>query len=450
MLDYRYYRKRIVETFKFIIPCDKKILFFGSLDGSILNSLHPYIGVGIEENKRLIDLSKKNYPNFIFLNSVDKIKNKQKFDYIIFHGSLGQAKDFMMILRKVQKFCYPSTRIVVYQHNHIWQDIILFAEKNKWKRNEVVQNWLSVNDASVYLRSSGFETTRIFRSTLFPLYTFGVGPLINFIATLIPFLDFLKLDQYILARPLPEIFSKHILPKSLTICITVKNEKNNIKNIITALPTVCKNQEILFVEGHSTDGTKNEIEKMMKSYPKKNIRLIIQPGKGQGDAIRVGFRKAKGEIIILYEGDGTSDPKDLIYFYEAMRLGRFEFIEGSRFVYPLESKAMPFINKLGNIFFAKWFSFILDQRTTDVLSGIKAILKRDYINLYERWGFLKLADPFGDFELLYGSARLGLKIGEIPMRYYPRTYGSSKTNVLKHGLYLLKMAAKGYLIFRGY
>lgn len=450
MLDYRYYRQRIVKTLQFIVLPEKKILFFGSLDGSMLSSLSPRVGVGIEENKTLVALARKKYPSLTFGVSLDVIKTKQKFDYIILYDSLGLTSDIMTILREIQKFCHPSTRIVVYQHNHIWQGIISFAEKANWKRREAVQNWLSIDDVSIYLRGSGFETTRVFRRTLFPIRAFGIGPFINQVAIFIPLLDFLKLDQYIVARPLPELFPKTHFPQSLTICITVKNEKDNIKKIVKALPTVCSNQEILFVEGNSTDGTREEIENMMQRYPPKNIRLIIQPGKGQGDAIRAGFRGAKGEIIILYEGDGTSDPGDLIYFYEAMHQGRFELIEGSRLVYPLESKAMPFINKLGNIFFAKWFSFILAQRTTDILSGIKAIVKRDYNNLYKRWGFLELDDPFGDFELLYGAARLGLKIGEIPTRYYPRTYGSSKTNVFRHGLYLLKMAIKGYLIFRGY
>ena len=153
-------------------------------------------------------------------------------------------------------------------------------------------------------------------------------------------------------------------------------------------------------------------------------------------------------LIIIYEGDGTSDPGDIAYFYQAMKSGRFEFIEGTRFVYPKDNRAMPIINQLGNIFFAKWFSFFLGQRTNDVLSGIKSILKRDYDLLYKRWGFLGFTDPFGDFELLYGAARTGLKIGEIPIRYYPRTYGETKTKLLIHGFYLLKMAAKGYLIFR--
>ena len=109
---------------------------------------------------------------------------------------------------------------------------------------------------------------------------------------------------------------------------------------------------------------------------------------------------------------------------------------------------MPLLKQIGNIFFAKWFSFFLGQRSTDVLSGIKAISKRNYESLYQNWGFLGIADLFGDFELLYGSARLGLKFGEIPMRYYPRVYGKSHSRILTHGLFLIKMAIKGYWVFR--
>ena len=448
MLDYRYYRERIIQTLQFIVPAHKKVLFVGSLDGTMLASLSPSVGVGVEENESFIDQAAKKYPKFTFIHQSGVAKLSGKFDFIILHGSLGQAKDLVMLLKQLQKLCHPSTRIVVYQHNHLWQWAISFIEKMGWKRQEDTQSWLSVADLSVYLVGCGFESTRIFRRTLLPLFAFGLGPAVNFVATVVPIFDFLKLDQYILARPLPELFPRDTKSPGLTICITVRNEKENIEPIVKALPVVCPEQEILFVEGHSTDGTREEIERIAKKYPRKNVRVIGQPGKGQGDAIRVGFKDAKGDIVILYEGDGTSNPGDLPYFYEAMQKGRFEFIEGSRFVYPLSSEAMPFLNKLGNIFFARWFSFFLGQRTTDILSGIKAIQRHDYVNLYERWSFLGLDDPFGDFELLYGAARMGLRIGEIPMRYYPRVYGASKTNVIKHGLYLLRMAMKGYLIFR--
>lgn len=447
--SHSYYHSCVAKTFNFIVPPNKKILFFGCLDGTLLANLSPSVGIGLEIDEKLVKRGLKKYPKLQLINlPYEKYRPKEKFDFIILNGALGQSKDLMSLLKALQPACHPSTRILVYQHNHLWQWFLEIAESLKIKRNEGIRNWLSIGDTSVYLSGSGFEVTRVFKRTIFPTMAFGLGPLFNFLSIIFPFIDFLKLDQYLIARPLPELFSPQNQPKSLTICITVRNEKENIEGIVKNIPIICPDQEILFVEGHSTDGTKEEIERMIKRYPNKHIWVMGQPGKGQGDAIRVGFKAAKGDIIILYEGDGTSDPGDLIYFYEALKQGRFEFIEGSRFVYPLKREAMPLPNMLGNIFFAKWFSFFLGQRTTDVLSGIKGILKKDYALVFERWGFLGLQDPFGDFELLYGSARMGLKIGEIPMRYYPRIYGQSKSNVLKHGLYLIQMAARGYLIFR--
>ena len=371
-------------------------------------------------------------------NTLDFIisSGKEKNNYLFLNGTLGKSADLMGDLKKIHSACRPESRLIIYQYNYLWQ--WFFARQGR-------QNWLSVGDLKTYLEAAGFQVTRIFRQTLCPVDFFGLGRLINFIGVILPFFDVFKLDQFIIARMAPALKK---LPESLTICITVRNEQGNIEPLVKSIPPLCNQQEILFVEGHSTDGTRQEIRRVIKKYPAKNIRVIGQPGTGQGDATKVGFKAAKGEIIIIYEGDNTSDPGDIDYFYQAMKRGRFEFIEGTRFVYPKDNRAMPLINQLGNIFFAKWFSFFLGQRTTDVLSGIKAILKRDYEVLYKRWGFLGLTDPFGDFELLYGASRMGLKIGEIPIRYYPRTYGETKTKPWRHGLYLLKMALKGYFIFR--
>lgn len=447
-LTHQYYHELVRKTLSFIIPKNKKVLFLGSYDGKALAQLSPSLGVGVEVDKDFCQKAQKRYPKFKFIcKKYEEYKTQEKFDYIVLNGALGKTDDLVGLLKNLQPVCHPSTRLLVYQHNHLWQWILNLAEAFGLKRKEGIHNWLSVGDVSVYLEGAGFEVTRIFRRTLFPLHLFGTGPFINWIATLFPLFDFLKLDQYLLARPDPKAYPRE-LPKSLTVCITVRNERENIEPIVESLPQLCNEQEILFVEGYSTDGTREEIRRVAKAYPGENVRVIGQPGKGQGDAIRVGFKKARGDIVILYEGDGTSDPRDLQYFYHAAKTGRFEFIEGSRFVYPLVSGAMPLLNKLGNALFARWFSFVLGQRTTDVLSGIKAILKRDYELVYKRWGFLQVEDPFGDFELLYGAARMGLKFGEIPMRYYPRTYGESKTQVLRHGVYLLKMALLGYLAFR--
>lgn len=444
----RYYHGLVQKTLVFIIPKKMRILFIGSYDGRVLANLSPSIGVGVESGEDACKKAKKRYPKLQFVNKeYKKYKPRGKFDYIVLNGALGKTDDLVGLIKNLQKACHPSTRLLVYQHNHLWQWILTLAESLGLKRKEGIHNWLSVSDVSVYLKGAGFEVTRVFRRTLCPVSLFGLGPFVNWISTILPIFDFAKLDQYLLARPDPSLFPTK-LPKSLTVCITVRNEQENIEPIVRSLPEVCKNQEILFVEGGSTDGTRKEIQRIIRAYPQKNVRVTGQPGKGQGSAIRVGFKKARGDIIILYEGDGTSEPEDLKYFYETMKKGYFEFIEGSRFVYPLDSNTMPLVKQFGNIFFAKWFSFFLGQTTTDVLSGIKAVLKRDYQLLYDRWGFLGIDDPFGDFELLYGAARTGLRFGEIPMRYYPRTYGESKTQIFGHGLYLLNMAFQGYFLFR--
>lgn len=448
-MRYQYYHKRIIQTLSFLIPPGKRVVVLGVRDGSVFSAISPAKGLGVEVDKKLYRQAQRLYPEFNFHSgNYESFPYSGKYDYIVLFGVLGKSDNICGLLKNLQRACHPSTRLIIYQHNYLWQWFLTWAEKLGLKKIESGENWLSVGDVNSYLKGMGFEVTRVFRRTLFPLFLFGVGPVVNYIASLIPFFDFFKLDQYLLARPLPDLFGKTVRAKSLTVCITVRNERDNIEKIVKSLPIVCREQEILFVEGHSTDGTREEIERVIKLYPQKDVRVIGQPGKGQGDAIRVGFKAAKGEVVVLYEGDSTSDPDDIYYFYDAMRTGRFEFIEGSRFVYPLSSTAMPLANKIGNTLFAKWFSFFLGQRTTDVLSGIKAILKRDYELLYQRWGFLGLQDPFGDFELLYGAARMGLKIGEVPMRYYPREYGTSKTNIVKHGTYLLHMAAKGYWIFR--
>ena len=430
------------------MPQGKRILFLGCLDGKTLSFLNPSCGVGVEVEEKYFKRAKKRFPKLHILSTLyEKLKVKGKFDYIIVNGVLGKSKDMMQVLGNLQSVCTPQTRLIIYQHNFLWQGVLNLLEKLKLKRKEGVQNWLSISDLKAYLAGAGFEATRVFRKTLCPAYLGGVGEFVNYFAAILPIFDFLKLDQFIVARPSPMLFPNG-KPESLTICLTVRNEKGNIEKIVKGLPKVCKEQEILFVEGHSTDGTREEIERVIKLYPQKNIRVIGQPGRGQGDAIRVGFKDARGDIVILYEGDGTSDTGDIKYFYEAMNERRFEFIEGSRFVYPLDYKSMPLSKQLGNIFFARWFSFFLGQTSTDVLSGIKAILKKDYEVLYERWGFLNLTDPFGDFELLYGAARMGLRFGEIPMRYYPRVYGKPHSKLFTHGIFLLKMAAKGYWTFR--
>ena len=441
--QHRYYYTRILSTLRFITSSKGPVLYVGRLNFLICEFLEQFdrvyaLVLDHDEGVESVDMSKMTV-----IRDHSAIPSIT-FRYLILNCSLGESDDINRDLQALLHVTDEHSRVIIYQHNHLWEWLLKAAASLGLKRKEKTQNWLSLSDLATYLHSAGFKPIRNFRNTLCPVRLLFLGPLINFLATLVPVFDFFKVDQFMIARN----DSIPAQSKSLTICLTVRDEKDNIRPIVESLPEIAAEQEILFVEGHSADGTREEIERMTTLYPEKKIRVIGQPGLGQGDAIRVGFREAKGDVIVLYEGDGTSDANDIQYFYQAICRGRAEFIEGSRFVYPLSIEQMPVLNQMGNMGFAKWFSWLLGQQMTDVLSGIKAVTKDGYRLIDATWGFLGIEDPFGDFELLYGAARYGLVISEIPMKYNPRIYGHSKTRVFHHGWYLVKLAGIGFWIFR--
>ena len=296
------------------------------------------------------------------------------------------------------------------------------------------------------LENCGFENVASRRATLCRRNLFGVGPVLNALGKTIPLFDWAKSEQYRIFRPAPR--ANAALDDSLTICLTCRNERENIEPIVRAIPTLAEQQEILFVEGHSDDGTRAEIERVIALFPDKNIRVIGQPGRGQGDAIREGFSQVNGAIIILLEADMTSPPADIGPVYACMRQGIGEFVSGNRFAHRLSSDSMPLVNRLGNRMFARYFGWLFNQPMSDVLSGIKAIRKRAFLTIAQRWRQWGIDDPFGDFELLFGAMQIGLKFAELPIRYQPRSYGQSKTRVFHHGGVLARMAGRAFLAFR--
>jgi len=94
---------------------------------------------------------------------------------------------------------------------------------------------------------------------------------------------------------------------------------------------------------------------------------------------------------------------------------------------------------MANRFFAWVLSYLINTKIKDSLCGTKVLSKKNYLKIAENRAYFKDFDPFGDFDLLFGAAKLGLKIQDIPVRYVPRTYGSSNIQHFKEGIVLLKM-----------
>ncbi len=209
--------------------------------------------------------------------------------------------------------------------------------------------------------------------------------------------------------------------------------------MIERIPEMGGGTEIIFVEGHSTDNTWSAIEQAIARHPDRPCKLLKQTGKGKGDAVRCGFAAASGDILTILDADLTVPPEDLPAFFDVLSSGKADFANGVRLVYPLEEKAMRMANLIGNKFFGRAFSWLIGQRVKDTLCGTKTLWKTDYELIAANRAYFGDFDPFGDFDLLFGAARMSLKIVDVPVRYRQRTYGTTNIQRWKHGLLLLRM-----------
>lgn len=358
-----------------------------------------------------------------------------KFDGVILDNIIGDIPDLQTYFENLRKNINTDTNILISYHNHLWEPILTLASSLGFRRKTGIQNWLDDGDLNNILNLSGFEVISSVRR-FFGITTITTARIKNYdlrIATL---------------RDKKEY--------SASIIIPARNEEGNIAKILPSIPKFGKYQEIIFVEGHSTDHTwsaitnlkfliSNQASKSKKTIFKRTIKAYKQTGKGKADAVRLGLSKASGDILMIYDADRTVDAKDLPKFYNALASGIGEFANGSRLVYPMEKDAMQTLNKFGNQIFSWLFTWILGQHFKDTLCGTKAFWKKDY----QKFKFSS-SDPFGDFNLIFGAIRNNLKVVEIPVRYKERVYGSTNINRFKHGFLLLKMTWKAFKMFRAW
>ena len=442
-----FYHQRKAEYLRFIVPRGESVLLIGCEDGRLLAEMEPSRGVGVDASPAMVDLARRRHGAFRYATDiVTGARAGETFEYVVINDVAGEERDLFTLLQTIADRCTDSSRLIVLQHNYLWRPALNLAAWLGLKRPETRQNWLSVGDLRVFLAGAGFETVDVESKLYCPKRLLGLGVLINWCAGLLPFVHRLASTEILVARKIT--CDANAAVKTASVVLTVRDECDNIEPMVRAIPKVGAGHEIIFVEGHSTDGTREEIERVIRAYPNLDIRLLVQDGVGQGDAIRLGFREARGDVIILLEADQTSPAEDVCKAFDIIAYRRADYVNGSRFIYPRDKGSMALPNVLGNWLFAIWFTWFLGQRTSDVLCGLKAIDRRQFARLEPNWGFLGLFDPFGDFELLFGAARLGLKICEVPTRYKCRRYGVTKSRVLTHGMMLARMAARATRAFQ--
>lgn len=370
--------------------------------------------------------------SFIYKN---KLPNK-KYDYIFLPNTLAYTPDVQEFIKKLRKFCHEDTRIVVIYFNFLWKPILDIASYLNFRRHEKIEpNWLGTSDISNLFQLEDYIEIKRGNRFIFPIDLGFVSNFINTYISQLPLINNLSLTTF-------QIFSlvKSKRNYSTSIIIPARNEEGNMKGVLKKIPKLGIKTEVIFVEGNSKDNTFKTIQNEIRKY-KGPIKasLYKQKGKGKADAVRLGFQKARNEILMIMDADLTVPPIDLKRFYNAIAHRKGELINGSRLVYPMEAQAMRALNYLGNKFFSIVFTYLLGQRVKDTLCGTKVLLKRDYLDIQKNKKYFGDFDPFGDFELLFGASKLNLKITEVPVHYKERVYGTTNINRFRHGLILLKM-----------
>lgn len=435
----RYYHNDLIRFFKYNILQKSSVLDIGCGVGQLLGNLNPEKGIGIDTSKEAVDKASKSYRQYRFIQmDAENIRLQEKFDYIIISDAIGYFEDVQKAFNELGKVCTPKTRILITYQNFLWLPILNLAETLHLKMPSRKLNWLGVQDIENLLNLEGFETIKKGSRLLLPKYLPLISWFLNKYIARLPLMHHLCLTNYIIAKP---VFSQPDNKKySVSVIIPARNEAGNIENAVKRIPQMGRATEIIFVEGNSTDNTLEEIKMVCEKYARStNISYCQQDHKGKGDAVRKGFAKATGDILMILDADLTVSPEDLTKFYNAIANGRGEYINGTRLVYPMEKEAMRFLNMLGNRFFSLVFTWLLDQRIKDTLCGTKVLFRADYERLAANRHFFGDFDPFGDFDLLFGSAKLNLKLVEVPIRYQAREYGSTNISRFRHGWLLLKM-----------
>jgi len=433
-----YYHQQLEKAFSHLVPEGASVLDVGCSTGRLLASLKPARGVGVDFSEDAIALARKQYPGLEFvvadLHELDL--PGQTFDYIILSDIANDLWDVQRALERLRPLCAPHTRLILNFYSHLWSGPLRVAQQLGLATPILPQNWMTRLDMTNLLELSGFQRLRDWEEIFVPLRVPLVSNWANrYLARIAPF-RYLDLANFMIACPAN---ADAPMKPTVSVVVAARNESGHIDELMARIPEMGGGTEIVLVEGNSTDDTYAAIERAIAANPGRNCKLLKQQGKGKGDAVRRGFDAATGDILMILDADITVPPEDLPRFFDALVSGRAEFVNGVRLVYPMEDDAMRFMNLVGNKFFSAAFSWLLGQPIRDTLCGTKVLWKKDYERIARNRAHFGDFDPFGDFDLLFGAARLNLKIMEVPIRYRARRYGETNIQRWRHGWLLLKM-----------
>jgi len=439
-----YYLQRLIARLRHVIPPGASVLDIGCGRGDMLAALAPARGLGIDLVPEFIADAERRHPQCRFecARAEDLAQLAEKFDYIVISQTLAEVYDIVALLRGLLHVSHDRTRLVIVNDSRLWQPALRLAEWLRIKPPSPPKNWVPDDEVRNLLALAGWQLIRRTGVTLLPVRVPLLSGLVNRYVANLPVAQSLCLNHVLVARPVAAEVMRQEPPESISIVVPARNEAGHIRPLLDRLPHLAPRQEVIFVEGNSRDDTWQVIQDVVRDYRGPwTLRAIRQDGTGKGDAVRKAFHQASGDVLMILDADISVPPEELTAFRDALAAGHAEFVNGSRMVYPMDKRAMRFLNLLGNKFFGAVFTGLLAQRFRDTLCGTKVLRRADYQRIAAGRAHFGDFDPFGDFDLLFGAARLNLKIVDLPVHYQARTYGETNISRFRHGLMLLRMCA---------
>lgn len=436
------YHRAVARLATFYVPPGARVLEIGSGTGDLLAALRPSRGLGVDISRAMVRLAAHKHPDLEFRHmAAERLELPgEQFDYIVLSDLVGYLYDIRLVFERLRTVCHPRTRVVMHWYSRLWQPVLSLAESLGLKYPQPLLNWTTVEDLANLLYLAEFQVITGRGHIVLPKRLPLVSDLVNRYLAHLPGFRWLCLTNWIVARPLG-VGGALAAPDVSVIC-PCRNEAGNVEEVVRRLPAMGRHTELIFVEGHSTDDTLERCRLAAAKTTARDIKVLVQRGKGKGDAVRLGFAKASGDVLMILDADLSVAPEDLPHCYEALVSGKGEFINGSRLVYSMDPRAMRFLNLLGNKCFARLLSSLLGQPIKDTLCGTKVLWQADYRSIEAGRSHFGGLDPFGDFDLLLGAAKLNLKIVELPVRYHERTYGQTNIDRFRHGWLLLRMSVR--------
>jgi len=439
----KYYYGCLKRLLQHLVEPGKRVLNIRCQTGHLLHALQPSHGVGVEISSEMVAVARAAHPQFTYHEAFpEDFVAQEKFDYILL-SDVGEIADVQKTLLRLQTACERHTRLLVYKYNYLWEPLIELAQRLHLKTPQTEQSWLSEHDLIGLLTLSGFEWLKTYRTALAPKYLPLLSAFLNRVVAKLPLIGRLCMIEVLVARPIPEPVEASDV--TVSVIVPCKDEHGNIESAVLRMPELGRSTEVIFCDDKSTDGTADEVRRMQRLFPDQNIRLVDGPGICKSKNVWTGFEAATGDILMILDADLTVMPEELPYFFHAITRGGAEFVNGSRLVYPIPESAMKGANVLGNKFFSGVFSYLLDQRIKDTLCGTKVLWRTDWERIRPLIGTWGTLDRWGDYELLFGAAKLNLRILDQPVHYQERTFGATKmTKVFKNGLIMLRMCLHGF------